>query len=125
MEKFLVPVDPQKINKRSGQRRIDDLKKVVKLSTARNLVDNTELLRLNGILQDEVSTVEHLQEALRHLSCYLISAKHLEECKPVVASVKQLRQHSDKQVQKLAVNLIQKWKTDVLENNRRRTSKKS
>ncbi|CAL8462494.1 g2027 [Coccomyxa elongata] len=98
-----------------SQLKLTDLKKVVVLPAGTSSVCFTaeSVLKAKAVLDDSRSSSAEVLGSLRQLSCLLVSKSDLEQT-GVAFSVRKLRKSDHEEVQRIASNLIEKWKKVVL-----------
>lgn len=99
----------------TGQRTLQQCKKTVILRghTAMNFKVE-HIYACKTILEEKSSTPEDKLEQLRILSVMQVSQEHLRESK-IGHVVRKLRKDGDAEVARLAQRLLDKWKTQVLQ----------
>lgn len=95
--------------KKTGQRKLTDLRKVVSIKGGAVNFDISELLEARELLEAEDTPVGPILDSLRRLSCFDITREMLLSTK-IGPAIRLLKKHPDPEVARISAALVEKWK---------------
>ena len=123
MDKYLQKVDRTsdsnkfrlypKLKGVQKQSRLFDCKKVVKLDASKYDISLVKIHQLQQLLESADSSPKVLVESLSYLDCLKLHSADLTASQ-IGRSVKALRRHSNCDVNRLANNIVTKWRQVML-----------